>query len=248
MKKTEILSPPSRNKPAWGRRNANCCRFVSYWWTFDLLKTGKQRDLTENDIDEIDVPDSSRYVLNKFFEGWNKQLKENPDSPNLYWTVMYSLGLKRYLYVSASFVLWPTFNIILVTFLQEILRFVEGSHDITFSQAVSYCLLNGLTAFFLAWYHHWFFYETTRVGVLARQVMSAAILDKSLRISPNSLPSAQVVNLMSTDTQRFQIFLKSLPVLILCPYLILAIIWLCYRVNSWFPIFGLMFYLFMYVL
>ena len=125
--------------------------------------------------------------------------------------------------------------------LQQVLNFIANQNEnVTYGQAMAYCGGISICVFFLSLHHHWVYYNTSRIGINVRQAMTAAILYKALRISPNSVPSAQVINLMSTDCQRFQELLKmsAMPI-VSVPFSIIGTFFLCYRINSWYPLLGL---------
>ena len=92
-------------------------------------------------------------------------------------------------------------------------------------------------------------FTTFRLGVNIKQGFAALIFYKSLRISPNSVASAQVINLISTDTQRFEIMVKEFVHSILAvPFSIGATFLLCYLMNSWYPMLGFSLYFIMFVI
>lgn len=244
------LDPPLRCKPAWGGTHASFVKWISFWWTYDLLKIGKKRELVEDDIDEIDERDSCKYLVERFFEGWNRQLERNPKNPNLYWTILYMLGFKRFIFTSASVSLYFFFNFINVILLQLILEYIEddGKGNVSFSQACWYCLGMFISVVLFNAHQHWMFYTITKMGINARQAMSCVILHKSLEISPNTLASAQVINLMSSDSQRFERTIRRSILIWMVPLLIPGIIYLCYSVGSAYPMLGLVLYLLLYVI
>ena len=49
-------------------------------------------------------------------------------------------------------------------------------------------------------------HEQTKYGIAARNVLTAKLFEKSLSISQNTIPVGQLTNLMSSDTQIFEIF------------------------------------------
>ena len=258
-------------------------KVISHWWAFDLLKVGKKRPLVIDDIDNVDKYDSSEYLLNKFLTNWSNEISNNPNNPNLFWAIANTIGIKYYLFLTFLLCLRFIFLIINLIFLQEILTFIENcgdSNNISTSESdyrntiaccigVCVCQILGPTVL------HYTLYNTTRLGIDIRQVMTAIVLYKVLKISSNSIASAQVINLMSTDAQRyvilsglllcnlcrflyckwslicnrFQSIIKELPFPFASfPVAVAGIIILCNRVDSWYPILGLILYFSMCVL
>ena len=78
------LSPSCRNKPPFGRSEANIFAWLTWHWIYDIIRIGYKRELIIDDIDNIDNDDKSEILLNKFLKGWNYQLKKNPNNPTLY--------------------------------------------------------------------------------------------------------------------------------------------------------------------
>ena len=243
------LDPPCRQKPPWGASNTSLWNYFSFGWTYNLLKVGKKRDLVIDDVDEIDELDSCKYLINKFFEGWNYQLKNNPNNPNLYFAILYMLGKKRFILTCSSVSIYFLLNLAIIIAFQQVLKFIEKSdNSVTFEQSILYSFLIFMFSVIYIAHGHWLFYNSTKMGINTRQAMAAVILYKSLMISPNSVPSAQVMNLMSTDAQRFQLTIRRSPLPLLLPLLLPGIAVLCYFVDSWYPILGLILYFLLYVI
>ena len=151
------LNPPVRGKPAWGGTHSSFIRRISFWWTYPLLKLGKQRELVEDDIDEIDERDSCKYLVERFFEGWNHQLEVNPENPNLYMAILHMLGAKRFILVSLSISFYFLFNFINVILLQLILEYIEGDNKgPSFAQACWYCLGMFISVVLFNAHQHWY--------------------------------------------------------------------------------------------
>ena len=112
--------------------------------------------------------------------------------------------------------------------------FFESYHDIiSFPLCVCVCVCNACT---LVWR------VDTRIGLLVRSALSAAIYDKSLKISGSSIESDHIVNLMSNDCQRFEEMCKYST--LTCAGLTMfsvGIALLCVLMNSWFPVLGVVF-------
>ena len=67
-----------------------------------------------------------------------------------------------------------------------------------------------------------------------------------MKISPNSVASAQVMNLMGTDSERFQNFVKLIAYPIVATiYIIPALLLLCNRIGNYFPCLGFVLYIVM---
>lgn len=173
-----------------------------------MLKVGRKRPLVIDDIDDIDKYDSSKYLLNSFLTNWKNEISKNTANPNLFWAIANTIGIKYYLFLTFLLCLRYIGFIINLIFLQEILAFIENcgdSNDISESQyhrVVGYCIGVFISHILGAISVQLAAYNTTRLGINTRQVMTAVILYKALKISPNSVASAQVINLMSTDAQR----------------------------------------------
>ena len=243
------LDPPCRNKPKWGHKDASLLVKLTYFWVFDLLKVSKKRQLVEDDIDEIDEPDSSKVLLEKFLQEWDKQLATNKENPSLSMTLIHTIGLSRFIFVISSFSFWIIGNLGNLTFLNQILIYFddESKSDELYERTLYYCGAISIITIIVTLQMHWMWYTTTNMGVNIRQVLAAAILYKSLKISPNSVASSQVINLMSTDAQRFQFLFRRSPLLAVMPLLIPSVIYICYVVDAWYPVFGLALYFFMSV-
>lgn len=238
------LDPPCREKPPWGHSRANIIKWISWYWAYPLLSIGKKRELVVDDIDDIDERDTTQVLLIKFLQEWNIQLKENPNNPNLLLTIFKTIGFGHYSWILFILFFYYLSKLISVTCLQEILKYIEKPHSekgVSFDQACGFAVGIFLCASWMAFAHHYSFHLATRVGVLIRQVLTAAILYKTFKIAPGGVPSSQVMNLMSTDAQRFQLFLKRITFpSVAAPFIFPALLFLCFRIGSFHPLWGLL--------
>ncbi|ETO13426.1 hypothetical protein RFI_23947, partial [Reticulomyxa filosa] len=231
---------------AWGRDHANLLKKLSWNWVYPLLKVGLQRPLVVDDIDDISVHDSARTLLKNFMAVWNEEQEKKGRDVSIWRAIFYTIGIKNWLAQLFGIILYQTVQCVSVTCLQQIIEYVEYN-SMSRDKAVGFCVGLGLCALYLAFHHHLLYFATTRDGIIARTALTVVIFNKTMRISPNSVPSAQVMNLMSTviiiikDAQRFQEFFKIIPMALMSPFtVIVALIYLCiYIAKSWYPFLGL---------
>ena len=207
------MNKSTNNINVQGGSHSNFFKVISHWWTFDLLKVGRKRPLVIDDIDDIDKYDSSEYLLNKFLTNWSNEISDNENNPNLFWAIANTINIKFYVFL--TFIVFLRFISLIVNliFLQEILAFIEDCGDLNrnknkisesdYYRTIGYCIGVFICGIFGPICLHYEAYHTTRLGINMRQVMTAVVLYKVLKISPNSVASAQVINLMSTDAQRY---------------------------------------------
>ena len=50
---------------------ANLMSYLTFWWTNTLIRTGFKRDLTKEDLYEIDQNDKSEAITNRIYKEWN---------------------------------------------------------------------------------------------------------------------------------------------------------------------------------
>lgn len=246
------LSPPCRKKPAWGRSHASWWSYLTFSWCTDLLKTGKQRQLVEDDVDDLDLKDTSQHLLIAFLTHWNDEISKNPNNDYLLLKVLFkTIGIRTFSLHSLTLFAYLSFQIINVVCLQQILSFIEKSEQSNvnrsdYTEALYYCMGITLSLFCLAFQHHWYFWTTTKMGLLMKQVLAAAILYKTMEISPNSVASAKVMNLMGTDSERFQLLFKLIAYpLTATIYMIPALLLLSHNIGNYFPCLGFVLYIVM---
>lgn len=255
------LEPPCRNSPPWGRSKASLVNWITFYWAYDFIKVGCKRALVMDDADSLEQRDTTKYLLQRFLKAWDEQLRRNPNNPSLYKALFQTVGEKYYAFLCLTFVVAGfclTTNVIL---LQEILKFIasKGSSNMTdgnsnvskiasYSQTIGYCFCLLIVQILFTSLSQFIFYNSTRIGINLRQLMIAIILNKTMKISPSSIASSQVTNLISTDSQRFFRLAKLLLVPAgAYPLVVVSIIIVCFRVNLWHPILGICLYLAMYV-
>ena len=78
----------------------------------------------------------------------------------------------------------------------------------------------------------------------ARTALTATVFEKSLKLSENSISSGQLVNLLSNDSQRFEILLRWLPWVFASPLMfVIGLFLLSFLVDSYFVFMGSVMYL-----
>ena len=247
------LDPPCRQKPPWGRSRANVLKWISFHWVNPVLSIGKKRELVMDDVDDIDKSDTTQHLVIKFLQAWNDQLKQNPNNPSLVWAIIHTIGFKVFGPLCIAITLLFIGTLASVTCLQEILKYIENpndynDHGVSFEHSCGFAVGIFVCALFVALLNHHSFYSTARLGILIRQVLTGVILYKTLKIGSGSVLSSQIMNLMSSDAPRFEMFLRLILFAIISALVIFpALIFLCYRIGSFHPFWGLLLIVVMYV-
>lgn len=98
------------------------------------------------------------------------------------------------------------------------------------SEGFMYCGIMSLLALIHGLLHHYEFFVAMRVGWNAREATFGAIYRNAIRMSTHSAVSTgQLINLASSDVERFVVAGSYLPFLILSPLQLAVIVYLMYR-------------------
>lgn len=242
------MNTEKKEATPWRRDTASFLEYISFFWTFYLLKLGQTKQFTPDEIDDLGSKAKSDYLLRQFLSQWKQELADNPSNPRLYKPIFNSIGKRRFVLIVLLYHMRNLIAFFYVVFLQQILAFIEDNNHITIEECLGYCAGISICSFIPTFLHHIFYYESTRMGIEVKQTLSGAILHKSFEISPNSVASAQVMNLMTVDCQRFEELLHFLPIGITAvTTLIPLMLGICFVFGQWYPILGMIVFFTMYV-
>lgn len=57
-------------------KNSSLLSMLTFWWINTLIRTGYKRDLTREDLWEIDDCEKSEYITNKLERVWNPKAQK----------------------------------------------------------------------------------------------------------------------------------------------------------------------------
>ncbi len=155
--------------------------------------------------------------MNKFKEGWNKELERDPINPSLWKTIFDLTGYSIWIIIIVGLLFKISIEFFSIYALRKILQFISESdsdnpsHNVSQTAAIWYALSLFFGGVITTILNHATFYGSERKGNNAKTAMTGTIFDKSLTLYCNQVPIGQLVNLISTDVERFQNFLKMLP-------------------------------------
>ncbi|TPP56724.1 hypothetical protein FGIG_04960 [Fasciola gigantica] len=211
---------------------AGCISKVFYSWMNPIFKVSRKQPLTMSDVFGCPSVEMSEYVTEKLEQEWNKERsKKHPSLLKatfkahilLLLVSAVTIGLEMVCYSFRPFVVQ---NILL--------GFTDMSVMMKKIQATLYCLLLiciTLATLFLRNASFWMAYV---MGMRLRIATSGLIYKKILRLNQKALSetaAGQIINLLSTDVQRFELTFMFLHYGWIGPLQGVAVFWLMSEID-----------------
>ena len=215
--------------------NANCLSKMCFWWAMPLLKLGNERPLEDRDLYDLQEVDSSA-ENRKIIEGIWKQ--ENDSKRN-----NLARGLLKYFLTNSKFAFLLMFiNMsariaqawVLGLLMEQFGRFEsndsEEAGSVDTKKGYLYASLLALFGLIAFPSKQMQFFETYRSGMQLRIGIIASIFAKALRLPAGALHCADgisngyIMNLASTDVEKFVHASVTSPFLFLGPFFCIVIL------------------------
>ncbi|SCU86268.1 LANO_0C07338g1_1 [Lachancea nothofagi CBS 11611] len=197
------------------RRNpydsANVFSRISFSWMTQMMKTGYEKFLTENDLYKLPASFGSAEISDTFAKRWDYEVKHRT-KPSLAWALLTTFGGKMIL----AACLKAIFDILAFTqpqLLRILIKFVtdytEGNTIAElpiikgFMIAIGMFLVSVIQTSIL----HQYFLRAFDTGMNIKSGLTSVIYQKSLALSNEASAASStgdIVNLMSVDVQRLQ--------------------------------------------
>ena len=206
---------------------ANFFSKITYWWLNSLIWQGYRNPLEQNNLWLLSKRFQCKPLSDDFETFWAAEREraknvspetvkstQGPSLMKAIWKFMFP----KLAPVGILKVLNDITTISSPLLLKEIIKFVSAKDDRPVSQGIVYIvilfILNILTSIFLNAY----FQNTTTLGMSLRTAISSQIYRKSLRLSSaarQDFNAGKVMNIVSTDCQRLEMFIMFCHVLVL---------------------------------
>lgn len=215
--------------------NANCLSKMCFWWAMPLLKLGNERPLEDRDLYDLQEVDSSA-ENRKIIEGIWKQ--ENDSKRN-----NLARGLLKHFLINSKFAFLLMFiNMsariaqawVLGLLMEQFGRFEsndsEEAGSVDSKKGYLYASLLALFGLIAFPSKQMQFFETYRLGMQLRIGIIASIFAKALRLPVGALHGADgisngyIMNLASTDVEKFVYASVTSPFLFLGPFFCIVIL------------------------
>ncbi|XAR52260.1 Xenobiotic-transporting ATPase [Bertholletia excelsa] len=183
---------------------AGCFSKLSFWWLNPLMRRGKEKTLTDEDIPKLREEDTAQTCYHLFTEQINKQKKIHPLSqPSLLKTIL--LCHWKEILISGLFALLKVVTVSAgPLLLNAFIKVAEGKQSV---ENEGYILV--ISLFFakilesLA-QRQWYF-RSRLVGLKVRSLLTAAIYRKQLRLSNAAKlkhSAGEIINYVTVDAYR----------------------------------------------
>ncbi|KAL5004812.1 hypothetical protein ScPMuIL_018268 [Solemya velum] len=226
MYDTEVKGDSENTSPYF---KANWLSKISFWWLNSLLWAGYKKQLTQSDLYDTLPDDESSLLTEKLERCWKKE--EQKKSPSLFRAVLWAFRWECFtpgfflVFIESVAVVRPYIigNLIGYFDLNSEMPLEEG---ILYAVTLGFCSLTQLL--FLPLYS----FKMLKVVMQMKAAVSGLIFRKVLEINSQSLhqaTSGQVINLLSTDVEKFSFNLSVIHFIWLAPLQFLVIMYLSYR-------------------
>ncbi|GMJ06478.1 multidrug resistance-associated protein 14, ATP-binding cassette C10 [Hibiscus trionum] len=183
---------------------AGCFSKFSFWWLNPLMKKGREKTLTEDDMPKLREAETAESCYLSFLEQLNKQKQANPSSqPSILKTIV--ICHWREIFVSGFFALLKILTLSSgPLILNAFILVAEGKGSFEYE---GYVL--AITLFFAKCLEslsqrQWYF-RTRLIGLKIRSLLTAAIYKKQLKLSNAARQmhsSGEITNYVTVDAYR----------------------------------------------
>ncbi|KAL7752135.1 hypothetical protein RI367_002178 [Sorochytrium milnesiophthora] len=190
-----------QQRPAPALDSAPWFSRLFFHWVQPIIS--KRRNITEDDLNELQNWDQSQFLANRFLGFWHAEQQRSPSSPSvgraifrtlrseIIWTGVYALAE-----VGAKIA-----EAVLLGYIIQYFRIDQGDSRIGYAYASGLVVATFLHSIL----HHQLFFVGMRMAVQIRTMFIATIYRKALALSAASSASAgTVVNLVSNDVATFE--------------------------------------------
>lgn len=183
---------------------ANILSRLSYWWLNDYFRVGASRPLQEEDMFELLTADSTTRLADQLEAAWQRE--QHRRSPSFLRALLLAGGWRFWMAGVGGFV-QSLARIAQTQFLARMLVFF-ASPDAPVGEGLAYAagiVGCGLISMVL---HHQVFFEAWRCGLHLRMAATGVLFRRAARLRLDSVSQTtvgQVVNIASTDIERYQL-------------------------------------------
>nr|XP_039268765.1 multidrug resistance-associated protein 4-like [Styela clava] len=168
---------------------------------------GAKQSLSDEDMLQLSKEDTSETVSQKLEENWTLEVSKakNGRKPSLSRAIVktYAFFFSK---IGLLILVEESLRTILPLMVARLISYFENMDSMPVSDAYMTATFISVISFFLAIFHHIYFYYVQRLGWHLRAAACALMYKKTLRLSQKALSettTGQIVNLGATDVLRF---------------------------------------------
>ncbi|CCF56859.1 hypothetical protein KAFR_0B05630 [Kazachstania africana CBS 2517] len=239
----EIQEHFSRRKPN-PYDSANVFSRISFTWMSELMKTGYEKFLMEEDLYKLPENFNSADVADRLNENWEKQIKTKTN-PSLSWALTVTFGSKMLLagcFKMLHDILAFTQPQLLRILIKYVTDYNKERKENTFysiteqqlpiSKGFSIAIAMFFVGFIQTCVLHQYFLNAFNTGMNIKSALTSLIYQKSLVLSNEASAQSStgdIVNLMSVDVQKLQDLMQFLNILWSGPFQIFICLFSLYK-------------------
>ncbi|KAK8981611.1 hypothetical protein V6N11_028021 [Hibiscus sabdariffa] len=183
---------------------AGCLSKFSFWWLNPLMKKGREKTLTEDDMPKLREAETAESCYLSFLEELNKQKQANPSSqPSILKTII--ICHWREIFVSGFFALLKILTLSAgPLILNAFILVAEGKGSFKYEGYVLAISLFFAKCLESLSQRQWYF-RTRLIGMQIRSLLTAAIYKKQLKLSNAARQmhsSGEITNYVTVDAYR----------------------------------------------
>jgi ATP-binding cassette subfamily C (CFTR/MRP) protein 4 len=194
-----------------------------FTWVSPIFRSGDA--LSEGDLYELLPSDTTDSVHARLARAW--EAEKGQPHPSLARAYVAAFG--RSYFVISLFIVWKSAMVLAQAMFLGLL--LDALQDPNATECDLYLYALGLCLFAVAGglLHHIFFFEAWRAGGHWRASAQALIFSKVMQLRGSSQTTGRIVNLASSDVERFQLLSQMFVYFFVAPIEAAVILWLLYR-------------------
>ncbi|XP_041372536.1 ATP-binding cassette sub-family C member 4-like [Gigantopelta aegis] len=220
---------------------ANWLSRISFWWLTPLFISGFKRPLTSSDIYDVSREDKSAQLEKILERTWKQELRRYSDgqSTSLLRAILWAFRL-QWLFPAILLFISESSKVLAPYLVGQLVGFFIPGSKVTTTTAYIYAVSLGLVGL-TQMCNPLYFFIMQRTALKMKTAVGSLIYRKVLSLSSQSFyqtTSGQIVNLLSTDVEKFHPAVENIHYLWLSPLVMITCIYLIYQQCGLASLFG----------
>ena len=208
-------------------------RVLCWSWLNPILALGRQRTLTDRDLDDL----TSEHCCSTLLD----MLNQHDWTSNSAWKILFRVFGKRCLCIGLLLLPRMVVRIIQALFLRQIVKMIGNTTVYSSSGTLGYIYVVCLSVCMIVQLiiHHQFMFRSARVSLTIRTALSSIIYKRLLSTRQGAFQQttvAQTINLVAHDTAKFEEFTALMHYLWQAPFEALVIFFLLWWIIGPLPV------------
>ncbi|XP_050401602.2 ATP-binding cassette sub-family C member 4 isoform X1 [Patella vulgata] len=211
---------------------ANCFSRISFWWLNSLFRKGFRKGLTLDDVSKCPQEDDSSFLWGKIDKLWDYHLT-NYRSGKKASLIMAVLSTFKSEFVLPGFLIFicESCRILSPFIIGQLISYFQNTDLVSKTEAYIYAAALGVALVLAMFCDLFHFYKQQHISLKMKTAVGGLIYRKLLSLSSQTFHltnSGKIVNLLSTDLEKFNFAFETTHYLWLCPIELVVVMSLLY--------------------